>query len=84
MNEINAMGGHQIPPARDPQNLPDLRVSFEGTVVLFHPLTDAAREWLRVHCPADENHQYLCGALFVDSRYVENLIRHAREDGLAI
>lgn len=84
MNEIKVPRDGQSPLAPNPQNLPDIRVSFEGTVVLFHPLTDVAREWLRVHCPADENHHYLCNALFVDSRYVENLIRHAVEDGLSL
>jgi hypothetical protein len=51
---------------------------------LFHPLTDLAREWMGLHCPADDDHQYFCGALVVEARYVEDLLAHAIEDGLSI
>jgi hypothetical protein len=65
------------------QNLPDLRVSFHGSVSLFHPLTDVAREWMGTHCPAGGG-QYFCCALVVEARYVEDLLAHAVEDGLTI
>jgi hypothetical protein len=82
MNKVKVLDGQRIPPASNLQSLSDLRVSFEGTVVLFLPLTDLAREWMRAHCPADENHQYFCGALVVEARYVEDLLARARDDGL--
>ncbi len=61
---------------------PDLNVVFDGSIALLYPLTDLAREWLRVHCPAGNDHQYFCGALVVEARYVADLLAHAIEDGL--
>ncbi|HWX22422.1 MAG TPA: SymE family type I addiction module toxin [Candidatus Binatia bacterium] len=63
---------------------PDLRVSPQGTVWLFYALTDRAREWMGAHCPAGDDHQYFCGALVVEARYVEDLLAHAVEDGLEV
>jgi hypothetical protein len=62
----------------------DFEVSFEGPVVFFRPVTETARQWLATHFPNDENHHYLFGALFVDSRFAADLIRRARHDGLEV
>ena len=43
-----------------------------------------AREWMRAHCPADDSHQYFCGALVVELRYVDELLAQAIEDGLKV
>ena len=84
MNQVNVPAPQQIRPAGIPQRLLDLTVSFQGSISLFHPMTDSAREWMRAHCPAGNDHQYFCGALVVEARYVEDLLVHAREDGLSI
>jgi hypothetical protein len=63
---------------------PDMRLSHHGTVVLFHPLTDSARDWMREHCPADCDHTYFGSALVVEPRYVESVLFHAGEDGLLV
>ena len=57
-------------------------MSGHGSIVLCHPLTQAARDWLSTHCPADGEHQYIGQALAVEPRYIEGLLRHAHEDGL--
>ena len=62
----------------------DIRVSFHGRIVLFHPISDAARSWLEEHCPADGAHSYWCGALVVEPRYVEDLALCAHDDGLSL
>jgi hypothetical protein len=84
MNEIKVLDRLQVQSGLSLQNLPDLRVSFQGSVSLFHPLSELAREWMRAHCPAGGDHQYFCGALVVEARYVEDLLAHAVEDGLTI
>lgn len=62
----------------------DIRVSYHGSIVLFHPMSCAARSWLEEHCPAGDAHSYWCGALVVEPRYVEDLALHAVEDGLSL
>ena len=84
MNEIKVLDRRQVQSGLSLQNLPDLRVSFQGSLSLFHPLTDLAREWMGGHCPAGDEHQYFCGALVVEARYVEDLLAHAVEDGLTL
>jgi tetratricopeptide (TPR) repeat protein len=58
-SSLTRIDRQQISPAPSLQNIPDLRVSFHGTFSLFHPLADMAHEWMGVHCPADDNRQYL-------------------------
>jgi hypothetical protein len=84
MNQVKVPAPQQIRPAGIPQRLLDLTVSFQGSISLFHPMTEQAREWMATHCPADNDHQYFCGALVVEARYVEDLRAHAVEDGLSI
>jgi hypothetical protein len=62
----------------------DIEVSHEGTISLFYPLTQKARQWLAAHCPAGPEHQYLADALAVEAQYVADLLQHAQEDGLSI
>jgi hypothetical protein len=84
MNQVKVPDRQQIQPAGIPQHLLDLTVSSHGSISLFHPLTDLAREGMDAHCPADDSHQYFCGALVVEPRYAEDLLAHAVEDGLCV
>jgi len=84
MNEIKVLDRQHVRPACSLQSNLDLTVSFHGSLSLFHPLTDIAREWMGDHCPASDSHQYFCGALVVEPRYVEDLLAHAIEDGLKV
>jgi hypothetical protein len=63
---------------------PDMAVSHHGSVALLHPLTEAARNWMREHCPKDGDHTYFGGALVVEPRYVEIILFLAGEDGLCV
>jgi hypothetical protein len=60
----------------------DIAVSYHGSILLFHPLTEAARDWVRTHCPADADHIYFGRALVVEPRYAADLLVRAQEDGL--
>ena len=84
MNQVKVPDRQRIRPAGIPQRLLDLSVSSEGSVSLFGPLTDLAREWMAAHCPVGNDHQYFCGALVVEERYVKDLLAHAVEDGLSV
>ena len=60
----------------------DFVINDYGTIFLFMPLSDAARRWLRQHCPKDEEHQYLGRSLVVGHRFICDLVDHAVADGL--
>jgi hypothetical protein len=62
--------------------VPDFALSDHGTVSLFHPLTNQADDWLRLHCPQDGEHQYFENALAIEDRYVADIRELAIRDGL--
>ena len=76
--------GAGVSPKSANNSSPDITVSHHGSIALFHPVTEAARGWMRKHCPADGEHTYFAGALVVEPRYVESVMFHAREDGLLV
>jgi len=60
----------------------DIAVQDEGSVVLFHPNTPAAREWLDEH--VQEDAQWFGNALVVEHRYADELVRGITGDGLTV
>ena len=64
------------------QHFADFSVTGDGTVYLFHPLTEDARQWLAEHCPLDDKHQYFGDALIIEHRYVASIVESAIRDGL--
>ncbi|MGD0087824.1 MAG: hypothetical protein ABSC24_11935 [Verrucomicrobiota bacterium] len=71
----------QTPPAGR-RSSSDFAVSYHGTISLFHPLTNRADDWLRLHCPPDGEHQYLGKALAIEHHFVSDIIQLATDDGL--
>jgi hypothetical protein len=63
---------------------PDFRREEHGSIVLLHPLTAAAREWLAEHCPLEEGDVYLGDALAVDPPCVGDLVDAIAGDGLSV
>lgn len=65
------------PAANDPAQVeevpPHFEISNHGTVSLFHPLSNRADDWLRLHCPRDGEHQYL-------GKAIEALVQHEAHD----
>ena len=60
----------------------DFSVENHGSIFLVHPLTDAAREWISENVAPDS--QFWGRALAVEHRFIGDLVRGARADGLVI
>lgn len=58
----------------------DFIVQDEGTLVLLHPQTDAAREWVFQHLPSDA--QRFGEAVVIEPRYVDDILFGIHNDGL--
>ena len=61
---------------------PDFTIDDHGSLVLLHPKTEQAREWVSEHLPDDA--QRFGGAVVVEPRYIEDIIAGIRDDGLAV
>jgi hypothetical protein len=83
-NNLGQRGNHHagIPHNTSSSLAPDFNVSHHGSVVLFHPRTELARDWLSEHCSRGADHTYFGAALVVEPRYVNDLVAQAIEDGL--
>ena len=66
----------------------DLVIEPRGSLVMFRPLTDAAREWIDEFvipaAPAGDNVQWFGGALAVEPRYVDDLADGMVQAGLIL
>jgi hypothetical protein len=60
----------------------DFTLTGSGTVYLFCPLTQTARDWLARFCPAGGDHQYFADCLAIEARYVSNIVIQAAMAGL--
>ena len=49
---------------------PDVRIENHGSILLVHPLTDKARDWLTENTDG----QWFGSALSIEPRYVESLV----------
>ena len=61
---------------------PDITIQNHGSIVLFAPLTEAAREWLDMNVQDDA--QWFAGALAVEHRYAGDLANGMMADGLVV
>lgn len=61
----------------------DVVVLNHGSIILLRTLTDAAREWIDIHCDT-EGWQWLGPSLAVDPRYVEPILEGMLNDGLVV
>jgi hypothetical protein len=61
----------------------DVLVCDGGTLWLFHPLSERAKEWVREHIAADP-WQWLGRQLVVERRFAPDLIEAMREVGLIV
>jgi hypothetical protein len=60
----------------------DVALTFAGSICLVHLLTEEARDWVDEHVSADR--QTWCGALVVETRYVDTLAAGMQSDGLTV
>ncbi len=78
-----------VPPTREAHRLqalrdiagPDFNVSGGGSLYLIHPLSEAARDWLRDN--VEDGAQYLGRALAVEHRYIAALVDGMLSAGLS-
>ena len=78
--QANRLAPHH--PYNSIESFPDFEITHHGTISLFHPLSEQAHEWLAVHCPRGQEHQYLGKALAIERRFVIGLAFFAVYDGL--
>lgn len=68
----------------------DFEVENHGSIWLFRPLTDAAREWTDEHVPrhhargGDTAVQTWAGAVVVEHRYIGAIVQGAADAGLRV
>ena len=60
----------------------DFTVSDHGSIVLFIPLTPAAREWVQEHIPEDA--ATFAGGIAVEARCIGDIVDGAIADGLVV
>jgi len=61
----------------------DFRVENHGSVVLLCPLTEGARAWVTEHLTHPET-QHFGGAVVMEPRYVDDVVRGLVSDGLTV
>jgi hypothetical protein len=60
----------------------DVSVRNEGSIFLFQPHTEAAKDWIAEHIPEDA--QYFGTALVVEHRYAGDIAEGMKGDGLTL
>jgi hypothetical protein len=60
----------------------NFRVEFHGAIVLLIPLSTSGREWVHGHIGANNGYQPYYPTGFVEPRYLEDIIKGIRNDGL--
>ncbi len=72
----------EIIAALDHRTGSDAEVTNHGSIITILPLTEAAQEWMAENIPEDA--QWFAGALAVEPRYVEAILRGMADDGLIL
>ncbi len=62
---------------------PDIRIEHHGSIIVFQPLTDAARDWIDEHVQT-EPYQWMGTGLCVETRYAGDLASGMQDAGLQI
>jgi hypothetical protein len=60
----------------------DIEVSDHGTILIFAPLTPAARDWVAEFLPEDA--QRWAGGTVIEHRYISDVVIGAQRDGLSV
>lgn len=61
----------------------DLRLCNQGSIFILEADSDAGRDWIKEHIPADAIHWGKDGVI-VEHRYIEEIVRGAISDGLEV
>lgn len=60
----------------------DVKVQNEGSIFLFHPLTEAGKDWIKENI--DNDAQFFGDALVVEHRYAGDIAHGMQGDGLVV
>jgi hypothetical protein len=60
----------------------DIILENHGSIWLFRPSTESARQWLEENTQSDA--QWFGGALVVEPRYVDPLVEGLQENGFTV
>ncbi len=58
----------------------DFTLTFDGSIFLLTPMTEAAREWVGEHLPEDAAQWY--GATVIEHRFVQDIVQGIVDAGL--
>lgn len=61
----------------------DARITNHGSIILIHPRTKTAQDWIRENCQV-EPWQYLGPNLAVEPRYCQAIVEGMQEAGLEV
>jgi hypothetical protein len=59
----------------------DFEVDDQGTIFILNPISEAALQWCYYHLPADAP-RWGSVAYMIEHRYIEDIVRGCRRDGL--
>jgi hypothetical protein len=62
----------------------DFTVRNEGSIVLLHPHTDAARDWVNQNIGEDNGYQPYWPSVVIEPRYVGDIVNGITADGLVV
>lgn len=61
----------------------DFELQNEGSLVILHPLNDAAGEWIDEHLYTEQT-QWWGGGIVIEPRYVEDILDGISDVGLTV
>lgn len=64
--------------------LPDFTLDDEGSLIILHPVTAAAREWVDAHIGQENGYQPMWPTVVIEHRYADDIITGAQRDGLTV
>lgn len=62
----------------------DVRVENHGTIVLVRPITVTGQDWCDYHMHYDHHVGVFGGAIVVEPRFVDDIVRGMINDGLVV
>ncbi len=65
-------------------NPPDTLIQDHGSIVLLVPETDAGKVWVEDNIGRDNDFQPYWPKVVAESRYVQNIVKVMRQDGLEV
>ncbi|MGH2506550.1 MAG: hypothetical protein ACRDHZ_03905 [Ktedonobacteraceae bacterium] len=65
-------------------SFPDFTVQNEGSIVLLHPHTDAARSWVDENIGEDNGYQPMWPTVVVEHRFIADIVNGIQMDELEV